>query len=179
MNALVVYESVYGNTRAVAEAIADGLGGAPVIPVHEAPEHDGQPDLLVVGGPTHIHGLATTRSRQMAVEAAGEDGSPEVDAGATAEPGLRSWLRDLPNVVGGRAATFDTRLDKSAWITGRASHGIARRLRGRGYEVIGSDSFLVAESEGPLAEGELERAREWGAQLASMAAERPAAGAGA
>jgi hypothetical protein len=177
MNAVVVYESMYGNTRAVAEAIAEGLGGAAVVPVHEAPERAGQPDLLVVGGPTHIHGLATKRSRRAAVEAAHEDGA-EVEPGATTEPGLRSWLSDLPNVAGARAATFDTRLDKSAWITGLASRGIARRLRRHDYDVIATDSFLVAETEGPLEEGELDRARDWGARLAAQAARLATAPAG-
>ena len=70
MSAVVVYESVYGNTRAIAEAIADGLGGASVVPVSRAgvPEAD----LLVVGGPTHMHGLASSRTRQVAASAAQE-----------------------------------------------------------------------------------------------------------
>src|ERR1700694_4096887 len=65
MNAIVVYESIYGNTRAV----ADGLGGAEVVPVHEAGNQIAEAKLCVDGGPTHMHGLATTRSRQMAAEA--------------------------------------------------------------------------------------------------------------
>lgn len=166
MNALVVYESIYGNTRAIAEAVAEGLGGATVCPVHRAGAITEQPDLLVAGGPTHMHGLTTARSRAMAVDAAKEDGAV-VEPGATEEPGLRGWLRHLPKADGAPAASFDTRLDKPPAITGAAARGIARRLRGRDYEVLAHESFLVEDSEGPLAEGELARARAWGAELAS------------
>ena len=167
MNAVVVYESVYGNTRAVAEAIADGLGGATVLPVAKAGAPDC--DLLVVGGPTHMHGLASTRSRSVAAAAAEEEGI-HVEPEATEEPGLRTWLRDLPDGAGTPAAAFDTRVDKSPWLTGLASRGIARRLRQRGYKIVASESYLVTDSEGPLAEDELERARAWGSELAGAAA---------
>jgi hypothetical protein len=166
MNAVVVYESIYGNTRAVAEAVADGLGGAEVVPVGVAASRTVDADLLVVGGPTHMHGLTTTRSRQMAAEAVHEDGRGRVEPGATQEPGLRAWLRDLPHRNAADAAAFDTRLDKSPWLTGVASRGIAKRLRGRGDEVLSTQSFLVEDSEVPLEDGELERARAWGAELA-------------
>jgi hypothetical protein len=168
MSALVVYESVYGNTRAIAEAIAEGIGGADVAAVHEAPGRPEGIDLLVVGGPTHMHGLATTRTRQMGADAVKEDGAGHVEPGATEEPGLRTWLAALPDATGARAATFDTRLDRSPWLTGVASRGIAKRLRHRGYEIVDRDSFLVEESEGPLAPGELQRAREWGRTLAGL-----------
>lgn len=168
MSATVVYESVYGNTRAIAEAIAEGLGDAEVVPVHEASDQMFDTDLLVVGGPTHLHGLTTTRSRQIAVEAAHEDGSGQVEPGAEEEPGLRAWLRDLPSGQSGKAAAFDTRADKSPWLTGAASRGIAKRLSHRGYEVVSRQSFLVEDSEGPLAEGELARARDWGHKLSGL-----------
>lgn len=170
MTAVVVYESIYGNTRAIAEAIAEGLGGAPVLPVAKAAAEVGDADLLVVGGPTHMHGLATNRSRKIAVEAAEEDGSTHLDPNAVEGPGLRAWLRDLPDRGGARAATFDTRLDKAPWFTGAASRGIAKRLRHHGYEIVGSESFLVDDTEGPLEDGELERARAWAAGLAGAAA---------
>lgn len=169
MRATVVYESVYGNTRAVAEAIAEGLGGASVVPVCEAGGSVAGADLLVVGGPTHMHGLSTTRSRQAAA-AAEEEKSLALDPGATAEVGLRGWLHDLAEVPAGRAASFDTRLDRSPWVTGVASRGIAKRLRRHGYRVLASESFLVEESEGPLEDGELERARAWGSKLAEACA---------
>lgn len=169
MSAIVVYESVYGNTRAVAEAIAEGLGDALLTPVHEAPGQVGGYELLVVGGPTHMHGMATRSSRQAAVDAVQEDGNAhEIEAGATEEPGLRAWLRELADGSHIKAAAFDTRADHSPWLTGAASRGIAKRLRHRGYEVVDCESFLVEESEGPIAAGELDRAREWGRKLASL-----------
>lgn len=170
MNALLVYESIYGNTRAIAEAIAEGLGGeVTVLPVHVAAQQPGPVDLLVVGGPTHMHGLATDRSRLVAADGAREDGA-HVEPGATGQPGLRSWLRDLPDSPGLHAATFDTRLDRSPWMTGTAARGIARRLRRHGIEVLASESFLVQAAEGPLEPGELDRGRSWGETLAQRAA---------
>lgn len=173
MDPLVVYESIYGNTRAVAEAVAEGLGGAEVVPVHEATGRPETDRLLIVGGPTHIHGMSTSRSRQMAVQAVDEDGDPHhVEPGAAQEPGLRAWIRDLPEVEGSAVATFDTRIDKSPWMTGAASRGMAKRLRRRGYEVVAMESFLVEDSEGPLVGGELERARAWGAEIGKRVAPR-------
>ncbi len=166
MRTLVVFESIYGNTRAIAEAVAEGVGGADVASVPSAPADLADVDLLVVGGPTHMHGLATNRSRQMAAEGAHEDRGTHVEPDAAEGPGLRTWLADLPDRKAGRAATFDTRLDKAPWVTGIASRGIAKRLGRHGYEIVASESFLVADSEGPLEEGELERARAWGAELA-------------
>ena len=176
MDAIVVYESVYGNTRAIAEAVAEGMGGVPVVPVEEAARHHrGTVDLLVVGGPTHMYGLSTSLSRRLAAEAAHEDGEKHVEPGVTDEPGLRAWLRDLTPNAAHHAAAFDTRLDKSTWITGVAARGIARRLRRHGIDVVATESFLVENSEGPLEAGELDRAREWGAQLARslLLAEKP------
>lgn len=170
MNVVVVYESMYGNTRAIGEAVAEGLGGATVVPVHEAGSAAEGADLLVVGGPTHMHGMATSHSRRMAVAAAKEDGHAAVEPGAAEDPGLRGWISQLPHVDGVRAATFDTRLDRSAALTGAAARGIARRLHRRGYEVVARESFLVQDAEGPLEEGERERARAWGATLAQQLA---------
>lgn len=172
MNALVIYESVYGNTRRIAEAVRDALsdfGQVSIRPVHEAGP-PGEVDLLVVGGPTHMHGLSTGHSRRMGADAANEEEDVRLEPGATAEPGLRRWLGDLDKCEHTPAASFDTRLDRPAAFTGSASRGIARRLRRRGYEVVGSESFLVEDSEGPLEEGELERARIWGAGLGARIA---------
>ena len=65
--------------------------------------------------------------------------------------------------------TATARLDKAEWLTGAASHAIAKRLRHHGYTVIDSSSFLVTGNEGPLKDGELERARLWGTELAASA----------
>jgi Flavodoxin len=168
VKAIVVYESIYGNTRAIAEAIADGLGGAEVKSVPDAAADRKSAELLVVGGPTHMHGLATTRSRQAAIDGAQEDGHTHIEPSAGKGPGLRAWLRDLEHVDHLRAAAFDTRLDRAPWVTGVAARGIGRRLHRHGYDVIGNESFLVEESEGPLEDGELERARAWGEELARL-----------
>jgi flavodoxin len=166
MNAIVVYESMYGNTRAIAEAVADGLGGAEVAPVHEAAGHVEGAELLVVGAPTHIHGLPTPHSRHATAEALEKGGDAHLEPGADDEPGLRAWLDELPRSEAAHAAAFDTRLDKPVWFTGAASHAIAKRLRRRGYDVLATESFLVEKAEGPLEDGELERARRWGRNLA-------------
>ena len=134
-------------------------------PAHDAGGVPDDVDFLVVGGPTHMHGLSTALSRKMAVSAAKEDAG-KVEPGATEEPGLREWLRGLDG-AGLRAAAFDTRGDARAALTGSAARGIGRRLRHRGCDVIDSQSFLVADPEGPLEAGELDRAREWGAALAA------------
>lgn len=170
MNAVVVYESMYGNTKAVAEAVAEGLGGASVLSVAEASERAEGADLLVVGGPTHMHGMATKASRRMAVQAAHEDGGTKVEPGAEEGPGLRAWLRGLSHTHGALAASFDSRLDRSPLMTGTAARAIARRLQRRGYDVFERESFLVQDAEGPLEDGELDRARDWGAQLARAVA---------
>jgi flavodoxin len=166
MNALVLFESVYGNTRAVAEAIAEGLGGAEVVSVHDAGEPADDVELLVVGAPTHIHGLPTKRSIQAGADAASGDGGAHVEPDATEDPNMRAWLGSLPRGRHGRVAVFDTRLDKPTWFTGAASRGIAKRLRQHGYDVVATESFLVTGSEGPLEPGELDRARSWGRELA-------------
>jgi Flavodoxin len=162
MTALVVYESVYGNTREVAEAVAAGLGDARVVSVQEAIEHAHKAELLVAGGPTHMHGMTTARSRR----AAAEDRKTHALPGVADGPGVRDWLRDLPQIANAQAAAFDTRVHGSPLLTGSASHGIGRRLQRHGYNVVGTESFVVTGTEGPLAEGELDRARAWGAELA-------------
>lgn len=172
MNVLVVYESMYGNTHAVADAIAEGVrqaGGEATVQPLSAGRPDGNVELLVVGGPTHMHGLTTQMSRRMAAQAAKED-EDALDPAASEDEGLRAWLRHLEDVHGAAAAAFDTRGDAKAALTGSAARGIARRLRHRGYEIAGRESFLVADAEGPLADGELDRARSWGAELAARPA---------
>ena len=168
MSALVAYESMYGNTRQIAEAIADGLkplGDVEVVSVNSGDQAAAKDaELVVVGGPTHMHGLATSMSRK-GVGAGAEEEGVELEPGAADGPGLREWLSNRKG-DGKRAAAFDTRIDKSPVLTGAASRGIAKRLRRRGYEVVADpESFFVEDTEGPLAHGELDRAKEWGASL--------------
>jgi hypothetical protein len=171
MRAVITFESIYGNTRAVAEAVAEGLrplGDVAVMSHHEAdPAALADADLLVVGAPTHMHGLPTSLSRKMAAQASEEEAGP-LDPGATAGPGIRSWLSEQSG-EGRSAAAFDTRADGRPALTGSAARGIAKRLRKCGFEVVVEpESFLVEDAEGPLAAGELERAREWGSAVAAQ-----------
>lgn len=168
MSVLVVYESMYGNTHAVADAIAEGIGSeAEVRSVHEAGSPPEGIDLLVVGGPTHMHGLSSSMSRKMSASAAKEDGHLALEPSATEGDGLRAWLHSLRK-CSCQAAAFDTRMDRSPHLTGSAARGISRRLRHHGYTVAATASFFVDDAEGPLADGELDRARAWGAKLGRL-----------
>jgi len=178
MNTLVVYESMFGNTHAVAEAIANGLrptGDVRVVPVRDAvADLVAWADLLVVGGPTHMHGMPKSKTREGARERA-----EKPDSGLTLEPdavgpGVREWLATLADGHGMQAAAFDTRGDGPAFLTGRASSGIASGLRDLGYRLVTeSESFLVDKKQHLLA-SEAARATEWGATLAAVvSAEMP------
>ena len=169
MNALVVYESLYGNTRKVADAIAEGLRDPAHVDVVAVGDVSASAlasaDTLVVGGPTHIHGLTSTRSRKGAHDDAAKKGLPQPDL---AGPPLREWFDDIQRTQQPRdAAAFDTRIGKPKLLTGSAASGIARRLRHHGYHVVAEESFIVDDTAGPLQEGELERARAWGRALSS------------
>ena len=168
MRALVVYESMYGNTHAVASDIADGLRGryeVTLVPVAGATaELVARADLLVVGGPTHMHGLSSARSRRMAADAAARDESGlrlDPDAGG---PGLRDWLL---RQGGGHvlAAAFDTRIGDLPVFTGRASRIIARLLKRNGYRLAAAPESFLVSSGNTLLHGESARARRWGMTL--------------
>jgi len=173
MRAVVVYESMYGNTRSVAEAIGAGLSAAfqvDVVPVDKA-DHQSleRADLVVVGGPTHVHGMSRPSTRQSAVAAAAKPDS-ELTLDPDAEgPGLRKWFSSL-STSHAKAAAFDTRIDLPAMFTGRASKGIARRLRRLGLDlVVAPESFLVTK-QNHLEPDEVTRARQWGSRLAERLA---------
>ena len=168
MRAVVVYESMYGNTHVVAERIGAGLEATfdvLVCPVEGAnPESLAGADLLVVGGPTHVHGMTSSATRKSAVEAAAKDADLEVDPDAEG-PGLRDWFDGLPKDLRASAAAFDTRMDKPAMLTGRASKGIARRLRRHGLELIAVPESFLVDKHNHLLDGEADRAREWATKL--------------
>jgi hypothetical protein len=176
MKITVVYESMFGNTHEVAQAISRGLQEAQpdadveCVAVGDAlPELIKSTDLLIVGGPTHMLGMTSGMSRRMGVsaeeksEARGEP-AHELEEGEEG-PGVRGWFDGLGKVEdGGRAAAFDTRLGSP--MAGGAARGIARRLRKHGYQMVTSpEGFVVEDADGPLREGEVERAQQWGAQL--------------
>jgi hypothetical protein len=170
MRAVVVYESMYGNTHTVAEAIAKGLemaGPVVVVPVGEAGRAvlEGA-DLVVIGGPTHAHGMTRASTRQAAVEAAGKPGSGLVLEPEAPGEGVREWMASLGEMEG-NAAVFDTRVNWPAALSGRASRGIAKELRRHGFTLVAEpESFLVTK-ENALLPDEEERARAWGARLAT------------
>jgi Flavodoxin len=169
MRALIVYESMYGNTHAVADHIAEGLSplfDTTVVPVSGATPHlVAATDLLVVGGPTHVHGMSRKTTRTAARDAAEKDAGLELDPEAEG-PGLRDWFDDIEDGHRIAAAAFDTRIDAPAALTGRAAKGIARRLKDHGFQlVVKPESFLV-DKHNNLLESEVERATAWGAALA-------------
>ncbi len=158
----VIYESMYGNTRQVAEAVAEGIGAADVFEVGAAPPMPHDVGLLVLGGPTHAFGMSRESSRE---EAARKSEGPV----ESATMGIREWLESLPAQSARPSyATFDTRVDHPH-LPGSAAKKAAKRLHRLGMRQLAApESFWVHGSEGPLADGELDRARAWGVQLAHL-----------
>ena len=156
--AFVVYESMFGNTQTIAEAVADGLSSRMEI---ELVEVGGAPtripdevSLLVVGGPTHAFSLSRGRTREDAARQAG--GSV-----VSRRKGLREWLAELSAMPGLPAAAFDTKIVKPR-MPGSAARAAERRLHRAGCKIVApAESFLVTDTKGPLADGEVERARRW------------------
>jgi Flavodoxin len=167
VEALVVFESMFGNTQIIAKAVADGLSSrmsVDLVEVGDAPTVIGDDvELLVVGGPTHAFGMSRPGTRQGAAKQA-EQGV--VSAGI----GLREWLA---GVQGGTrttaAAAFDTRFKKPSFLVGSAARRAEKLLRKLGFRVaIPAESFFVAGAPGPLLDGEPDRARGWGVMLGSQ-----------
>jgi hypothetical protein len=173
MRAVVVYESMYGNTHLVADAIGNGLRTAyqvDVVPVDRADQRLlERADLVVVGGPTHAHGMSHASTREAAVADAHQPDSDLILDPDAEGPGLREWFSALPTMHA-KAAAFDTRVDLPAVLTGRASKGIGRRLRQHGLDLVAEpESFLVTR-QNHLEPDEATRARQWGRQLAGKPA---------
>ena len=165
MSAIVVYESLWGNTAAVARAIAEGIGpDARALSTTEAtPAAAANADLIVAGAPVLGFSLPTEQMRE-GIRANPGKGPTPPDLSA---PSMRSWLESVSKGHG-RYAAFETRI---WWSPGGATSGIARALDGAGYEPIAeAQRFIVKGRYGPLRTGELERARAWGADLAKAMA---------
>lgn len=166
MKALVVYESMYGNTRHIAQAISEGLSewtATRVIVVGEATAADvDDVQLLVVGAPTHAWSLSRRRTRQAAAKEIAKQPDQQFPSTAVAT-GVREWLRSGKLHGTCRSAAFDTRLDRPRLFTGSAVRSIERGLRAAGFSIFDEpQSFRVRGTTGPLAFGEIERARAWG-----------------
>jgi len=179
MKTVIVYESMFGNTRRIADAIASGLGPAHetvVVPVAQArPDLLEGADLVVVGGPTHVHGMSRAATRKGAVEMARKPGSGLTLAPGAEGPGLRDWFASVGR-VSAAAAAFDTRIDGLGMFTGRASKGIARLLRRHGFTMAGKpESFLITKGN-QLRAGEEDRALAWGRRLSARQLTASAAG---
>ncbi len=158
---LIVYESLWGNTRQVAEEIArgarEGSDALTLCAVADAPSSlRASVGLLIIGAPTHAFTLPTPSSRAEA-RAHG--------AAVAHAPGVREWLATLEvEAAPPRVAAFDTRQGRS-FMVGSAAKSIARAAKRRSLVVSDSADFVVTSREGPLEQGELERAFAWGRAL--------------
>jgi hypothetical protein len=172
MRALVVYESMFGNTEQVARAIGTGLSEHLDVTVVEVTEAHAVVtdlvDLIVVGGPTHAFSMTRAGTREDAQKQGAPQGSKEI--------GLREWLAQLPAGPHSElVATFDTRVEKVRRLPGSAAKGAAKAVRRIGYaRAAHPESFYVEGTDGPLVAGELDRAQAWGKRLGAEAKARAA-----
>jgi len=168
---MVVYESLWGNTAAVARAIADSIGpGTRVGSTGEiTPEEAASASLLVVGSPVHAMNLPTARS----LESVGtrQIGPGQIPADVD-HPLMRDWVAELP-YSDAPAAAFDTRI---SGLIGRGGvSALERLLKARGRRLIDKGAGFVVinrreihEAASMLREGELARASAWGARLVTL-----------
>ncbi|MEV4666208.1 flavodoxin domain-containing protein [Microbacterium sp. LWO12-1.2] len=166
--AVIVYESMFGSTRRIAEAVASGMKDridVTIVSAADAPPRVSC-DVLVIGAPTHAHSLSRPSSRAEAGVWARDHGKRltlEPGAGAT---GVREWLEGAPEARLGYAA-FDTRVDMPKIFTGAASSAIAKRLTKAGLNRLSPPESYLVDKDSHLLDGELERARAWGDALAA------------
>jgi hypothetical protein len=167
MHAVVVFETLWGNTEQIAREIAEGIGleAAEMVEAVSAPAVlETDVDLLVVGGPTHAFSMSSEKTRESAKQ-----------QGATNIPlrGIREWIESLSSP--GRdvlVATFDTRVT-SPRLPGSAAKKAMKRLVALGFRPLAKpESFGVHGYSGPVTDGELERARRWGEHLAADVSSR-------
>jgi hypothetical protein len=159
MRALVVFESMFGNTQVIAEAIADGLSGRM------------QVDLVEVGAAPAEVGDEVALSRPGTRQDAAKQAS---DGLVSTRIGLREWLARPQRRTGVAAAAFDTRVSRPR-LPGSAARAAEKRLRQLGFRVVApAASFYVEGTLGPLLEGEPERARRWGEQVLAHTGVEPA-----
>lgn len=174
MRVVIGFESMYGSTRQVAEAVAEGFDNndeVTVKPIWQVTADAVEAaDVLVVGVPTHAHGMPRPASRRSAIEnARGPIDPTHLDPSATIEHGVREWLPSLPARLPGCAAAFDTRFKPPSWLVGHPARRVSRTLARHGARPLTkAESFFVDKHE-DLLDGELDRARRWGADLRRQA----------
>jgi hypothetical protein len=162
MKAIVVYESHWGNTAAIARAIAEGIGAGAVALATDQATAAVLPDaeLIVAGAPVIAFSLPTERM----LEGIRKDGANAPAPPDLSHPLLRTWLAALPK-GSGLFAAFETRV---AWSPGGATGGIADGLERAGYRKAADPArFFVKGKFGPLKPGEAERAKQWGTLLST------------
>lgn len=146
MQTVVIYDSKFGNTEKIAQAIGRGLGAlghVRVMSTGEATLAD-RPDLLLLGGPTQKRG---------------------------ASPGLRDFMEALPAALRGvPAAAFDTRYRGATWLMGSAAAKAAEAIRDAGCDLVAEPESFFMVRKGPLERqtlesGEIERAERWAAAV--------------
>ena len=160
MKAIVVYESLWGNTAEVARAIAEGLGpGARALRTDEAGAAELQGvDLIVAGAPVFGFKLSSPKMRDAIRQNPGKGPAPDLGC-----PPLCAWLEALAPGAGWGAA-FDTQVRGPF---GKGAPEVARLLEAAGYAPITEpEGFVVKGRHGPLKNGEAARARTWGEGLA-------------
>lgn len=164
MRALVVYESLWGNTEQIDRAIAAELAtkmDVEVVEAETAPVSLEGVDLLLVGGPTHAFSMSRSTTRESAVA--------DHDAPKSPRRGIREWLADLVLPHAMKAATFGTRVNAPR-LPGSAAKAAKQELRSLGAQmVVKQESFRVHGYEGPVIDGELERAAEWARSIVNAA----------
>jgi len=165
MKALVMYESMFGNSEQVARAVAEGLQEYLDVVVRDVKDTRSSDvaadvDLLVVGGPTHALSMSRPNTREDAIRQGADHGR--------SNRGLREWLDGLSTDLHALpCAAFDTRVSRVRRLPGSAARSAARVLRRhRGRVMVPPESFFVDDVAGPLAGDQLARARAWGRRLA-------------
>ncbi|MFU8796952.1 MAG: flavodoxin family protein [Dehalococcoidia bacterium] len=149
MRTLIVYDSVYGNTEKIARGMAEAVAlraEVKVLPAGDADISDvSSGDFLIVGCPTH---------------------------GGRPTQAMQAFLGKIPDgsLQGTKAGAFDTRASaRWARIFGFAAGRIAASLRRKGASLIASpEGFFVKGKEGPLKDGELERAVDWARRIVEI-----------
>ncbi|MDR2454368.1 MAG: hypothetical protein LBD51_07485 [Bifidobacteriaceae bacterium] len=171
MTALIITESYFGNTAALADVIGQALsdaGGMSVTALGVADAPSGVPEgteLLILAAPTHDYSLPRGWTRRRALA-----------RGAMPGGGLREWIAGLSPVKDLKVVTVDTAL-KTVFMPSSAAKTAARLMGRAGFDYARRGAtFFVSDYAGPLEDGELIRARAWAKSLAAglRSMERPA-----